>query len=279
MLEEGVKYPVLLTLAMAVASATQPHPTSDEIIRRSVAATDADWQEAPNYSFINRVAESKHGARRGLKTYDVLMIEGSPYNKVIAVNDNPLAAGERAEEERKLQREIYKRQHESNRERSHRIAKYKRERDQDHVMMKQMVEAFDFTLSGEEHLADRGVWVLNATPKPGYIPHNHEGKVLMGMKGKLWIDQATYRWVKVEAQVVRPVSFFGFFARVGPGTRFVLEQEPVNDNLWLPKHFSVNVVASAFGFIDGSSTEDDTYSDYRPMPKAEAVAPSARSTE
>jgi hypothetical protein len=264
---------------MAVASATQPHPTSDEIIRRSVAATDADWQEAPNYSFINRVAESKHVAPRVLKTYDVLMIEGSPYNKVIAANDNPLAPGERAEEERKLQREIYKRQHESNRERSHRIVKYNRERGQDHAMMKQMVEAFDFTLSGEEHLAGREVWVLNATPKPGYVPHNHEGKVLMGMKGKLWIDQATYQWVKVEAQVARPVSFFGFFARVGPGTRFVLEQEPVNDNLWLPKHFSVNVVASAFGFIDESSTEDDTYRDYRPMPNAVALAPSARSTQ
>ena len=66
-----MKYLVLLTLAMAVASATRPLPTSDEIIRRSVAATDADWQEAPNYSFINRVAESKHGAPRGLKTYDV----------------------------------------------------------------------------------------------------------------------------------------------------------------------------------------------------------------
>ena len=121
--------------------------------------------------------------------------------------------------------------------------------------------------------------MLNATPKPGYVPHNHEGKVLMGMKGRLWIDQVTYQWVKVEAQVVRPVSFFGFFARVGPGTRFVLEQEPVNDNLWLPKHFSVNVVASAFGFIDESSTEDDTYRDYRPTPKAVAVAPSARSTQ
>ena len=121
--------------------------------------------------------------------------------------------------------------------------------------------------------------MLNATPKPGYVPLNHEGKVLMGMKGKLWIDQATYQWVKVEAQVVRPVSFFGFFARVGPGTRFVLEQEPVNDNLWLPKHFSVNVVASAFGFIDERSTEDDTYRDYRPMPNAVALAPSARSTQ
>ena len=154
-----------------------------------------------------------------------------------------------------------------------------RERGQDHAMMKEMVEAFDFTPAGEEHLAGREVWVLNATPKPGYVPHNHEGRVLMGMKGKLWIDQATYQWVKVDAQVVRPVSFFGFFARVGPGTRFVLEQEPVNDNLWLPKHFSVNVVASALGFIDESSIEDDTYRDYRPMPKAAAVAPSARSTQ
>jgi len=47
-----------------------------------------------------------------------------------------------------------------------------------------------------------------------------------GMTGHLWIDQRDSQWVRVEAEVVRPVSFFGFFAKVGKGTRFLLEQEP-----------------------------------------------------
>ena len=122
----------------------------------------------------------------------------------------------------------------------------------------------------------RNTWVLDASPKPGYVPPNREAKVLTGMQGKLWVDQATYQWVKVQAQVVKPVSFFGFLARVGPGTKFELEQKPIHDNLWLPAHFSMKVNATALGFISENSAEDDTYRDYRPAPAPVADAQSTR---
>jgi hypothetical protein len=62
--------------------------------------------------------------------------------------------------------------------------------------------------------------------EPGNLGTNREDKVPGGMTGHLWIDQRDSQWVRVEAEVVRPVSFFGFFAKVGKGTRFLLEQEP-----------------------------------------------------
>lgn len=264
-----MKYCCCLALALSWAAfASESDP--QEIIKRSVAANQADWKEAPNYSYVERDVESKHDAGSTIKTYEILMIDGSPYHKVIAINDRPLSGEEQAVEEQKLQQAIQKRQHESDRERSRRMSKYMKERNQDHAMMNEMVEAFTYTLAGEEKLDGFDVWVLDATPKPGYQPKNHEAKVLTGMRGKLWVDKATYQWVKVDAQVVKPVSFFGFFAKVGPGTRFVLEQEPVSNSLWLPKHFSMKVNASAMGFINENSSEDDTYRNYRPMPKSVA---------
>jgi len=260
----------ITVLALAAAVRSIAAPTPEEIMQKSVAATEADWREAPAYAFINREVASKHGSTT-VKTYEVTMIEGSQYNRLVALNDRPLSPGEREEEARKLQQEIYKRQHESNRERNRRIAKYRKERDQDHAMTKEMANAFEFKLIGEERMDGRDTWVLDASPKPGYAPPNHEARVLTGMRGKLWVDQATYQWVKVEAQVVRPVSFFGFLARVGPGTRFELEQRPVREDLWLPAHFGMKVNATALGFISENSAEDDTYRDYRPSPAA-AVA-------
>jgi len=260
---------LLPAIAMTATGFAAEAPAADEIVRRSVAVTQADWQEAPAYSFINREVASKHGSTT-VKTFEVMMIDGSEYNKLIAINDRPLSAGEDAEEARKLDQEKYKRQHESSRERSRRIAKYRKERDQDHAMMKEMVNAFEFKLAGEEQIDGRDTWALNATPKPGYTPANHETRVLTGMRGKLWVDQATFQWVKVEAQVVKTVSLFGFLARVGPGTRFELEQRPVRDNLWLPVHFNMKVNASALGFISENSSEDDTYRDYRQEPAAAA---------
>ena len=270
-----MKHLSLLAVAVALGVPAIAAPAAEEIIQRSVAATQEDWQEAPAYSFINREVASKHGATT-VKTFEVTMIDGSPYNKLMAVNDRPVSEGERAEEERKQQQEIYKRQHESNRERNHRLAKFRKERDQDHAMMKEMAAAFEYKLVGEEQMDGRNTWVLDASPKPGYVPPNREAKVLTGMQGKLWVDQATYQWVKVQAQVVKPVSFFGFLARVGPGTKFELEQKPIHDNLWLPAHFSMKVNATALGFISENSAEDDTYRDYRPAPAPVADAQSTR---
>jgi len=133
-------------------------------------------------------------------------------------------------------------------------------------MLKEMVDAFDFRLAGEAHVEGHDCWVLDAEPKPGYQPKSRETKVLTGMKGRLWVDKSQYQWVRVEAEVMRPVNMYGFFAKVGPGTHFALEQAPVAGNLWLPTHFSVKVKASALGFINENSTDDETYRDYKPMP-------------
>jgi hypothetical protein len=261
---------LLLAVVVGCCAATSSPPDPKDIVRRSVQAIEADWSQAPGYSFEERDVESKHNARPTVKTFQVLMIDGSQYNRLVAIEDRPLSGGEQAEEERKLRVEIHKRQHESDHERAKRIAKYEKERRHDHAMLMGMVDAFDFQLAGEENVNGHDCWVMDARPKRGYQPKDHETKVLSGMSGRLWIDKSQDQWVRVKAEVFKPVSFFGFVAKVGPGTRFLLEQEQVADNLWLPRHFSMQVKASAFGFFDESSTDDETYREYKPLPKTSA---------
>jgi hypothetical protein len=261
---------VPLTLVACLAADVQ------QIIAHSVKVNQENWKQAPNYAFIERDADSKHGSSKTIKTYRVLMIDGSQYNQLTAVNDQALAPGLQVEEERKLEKEIVHRRNESARERSRRVAKYERERSQDHALLSEMTQGFGYELSGETVLDSHDVWILKASPKPGYVPKNTEAKMLTGMRGMLWIDKATYQWVKVEAEVFRTVSMYGFIAKVGPGTRFVLEQQPVNETLWMPKRLQVNVNATALGFLNESSTEDDTFRNYRLMPQALAAGPHYR---
>jgi hypothetical protein len=270
----GTKSLFLVALAAGgmTVSATQPPPNVQELIRLSIDAIEADWKEAPNYTFVERDVESKHDGAPTVKTYQVLMIDGVPYNRLIAINDQPLTPGPQAEEQRKLEIETARREHESKRERNKRLAKYMKERNQDRAMLKAMADAFDFQFVGEETVNGRDCWVLNAKLKSGYQPTNRETKVLTGMTGKLWIDKATNQWVRVQAEVIRPVNFYGFFAKVGPGTNFVLEQEPVGDKIWLPKRFSMRVKASALGMFNENSTDDETYADYKPILKGASAA-------
>lgn len=263
----------ILAALSLVAYAAEPNV--QEIVQKSSAAMERNWKAAPDYAFIERDVQSKRGGEQTIKTYQVMMIEGSNYNRLIALNDQPLSKEMDAREQEKLEREIERRKHESKSERAKRVAKYQRERTQDHTMMKEMVNAFDFKLAGEDTVAGRHVWVLEATPKPDYQPINHEAKVLTGMRGTMWIDKEQFQWVKVVAEVTKPVSMF-LVAKVSPGTKFILEQSQVSDGLWLPKHFSVKVNASALGFINENSTDDETYHDYKPMSSLHELTARAR---
>ena len=82
-----------------------PDDDVQQIVKLSVAQTDADWKAAPQYTFKERDVITK-GGRTTSRTYQVLMINGSPYNKPIAIDNEPLSPARQAAEEQKLKLEI-----------------------------------------------------------------------------------------------------------------------------------------------------------------------------
>lgn len=248
----------LLALTFFLASAGAQTPGVQEIVRRSVAANQADWNAAPEYSHKERDRDAD-----GTKTYEVTMIDGSPYQRLVAMNGRPLSVEDQAKEQRKLQDTVSRRRSESKRQRDERIAKYEEDRTRDHLLMRQLTVAFDFTLVSEAKLGSFEVYVLRASPRKGYKPPNMESQVLPGMKGQLWIDKKTFQWVKVTARVIQPVSIAGFLAEVEPGTYFELEKTPVTENIWLPKHFVMKSHSKILFMIGHNTQDDETYFDYR----------------
>ncbi|MGH9502843.1 MAG: hypothetical protein ACRD20_08335 [Terriglobales bacterium] len=228
------------------------------IIQRSVEANAADWKAAPEYDYLECDQQPDGGSR----TYEVRMIVGSPYERLVALNGKPLSREQQAQAQRKQDAEAVERRSESQRERAERIAQYEKDRRRDHVMMDQLAIAFTFTLSGEQKLDGHDVYVLEARPRAGYRPRNRETEVLKGMEGKLWIDEKTFQWVKVEAQVMHPVSIEGFLAQVQPGTHFELEKMPVADGVWLPRHFAMKSQAKVLFFFTHKSQADQKFYDY-----------------
>ncbi len=234
------------------------HLSVEKIIANSVVANQKDFQAATSYNWKERERTPK-----GSKTSQVTMIEGSPYYRLIAVNGKPLSPAEQAKENKKQQEASAERAAESPEQKHKRIEKFEKERRRDAEMMSQLTKAFTFTLVGEGKLRNFPVWILRATPCKDYNPPNMETQVLTGMRGQLWIDQKSFQWVKVVAEVVHPVSIGGFLARVDPGTRFELENAPVGDGIWLASHFSMKSDAKVLHVFNHASQEDDTYFDYR----------------
>jgi hypothetical protein len=239
------------------------------IIQKSVEANQRDFDAAPEFSY-----DERDKVTQGTRTYHVTIIDGSPYNRLIALNGKPLSEAENAQEEQKLKQETSRRNAESPSTRRQRIAKYQKDRKRDHDLLDQMTKAFDFQLVGSRKFSGFDVYYLKATPRPGYNPPNMDTQVLTGMEGRLWIDKATFQWVKVTAQVTKPVSIEGFLAQVEPGTNFVLEKMPVDD-IWQPRHFSMHSHSKVLFLFNRSSSEEEWYSNYKRANNSGQSAPRA----
>jgi len=189
------------------------------------------------------------------------MIEGSPYERLIAIDNEPLSRERQQQEAIKLEHEISRRQAESAGDRRARVSKYRSQRAEEHLLMQQMVDAFNFRFLREEAVEGVPCYRFAAIPNPNYVPPVEKARVLTGMRGEIWISKQTYHWVRVRAEVTQPVEFGFFIAKVKPGTSFELDQQPVGD-FWLPKHFTQNVNASIFGLYGYRAKDETQFSDY-----------------
>src|SRR5690348_2302443 len=185
---------IVLTVLLSWSICLSAQEDAATIIKKSAEANDRDWAAAPQFDDSERDID-----KNGDRTYEVTMLFGSPYQRLIALNGHDLSPAKQKDEQRKYEQAVNDRQHESSDKRSQRIAKYEADRKRDYTLIQQMIVAFDFSLLSEETLTDRQVYVLKATPKVGYRPPNRDSAVLTGMEGTLWIDRDTYQWVKVQA--------------------------------------------------------------------------------
>ncbi len=231
-----------------------------QIIEPSVVATERNWQARGHYTFVQRDESRRLDADGRVKSQDVdvsriISVNGVPFGQLVEHNGLPISS----EEQMKQQERIEKQKRETPEEQAARLEKEQENRS----FIREVPEAFDFQLVGEDVVNGRPAYVLQATPHPGYPAHGKYGRIFSRVAGKLWIDKQDFGWVKVDGQVIQPFSMGLFLARVLPGSHIKMDQIRVADGVWLPER--VEVRASAKIFFVKSLVIDKilTYSDYR----------------
>lgn len=237
-----------LLLILASATALNGQADAREIIRRAVAADERNWKVARNYGFSERVDARRLDPQGRLKSkdvtiYDVMLLDGSPYRRLVARDDHPLAPGEEKKEQEKLARSIAERREENAAQRARRLAEYQKRPEWQREAWSELPEAFDFRLAGEQVWDGNGRYVIEATPRQGYQPRSRTAKVFTHLQAKLWVDKQDYHLVKAEVEVVDTISVGLFLVRVAKGSRAALEQVLVNDEVWLPRQVRASVSA------------------------------------
>jgi hypothetical protein len=239
-----------------------------EIVRRSIALDQRNTQAARNYTFLQRQLERQFDGdgkvkQQTLRTWDVTMAEGSPYRRLVARDDKPVSDAEQQSEQAKLEKNLADRRKETPAQRDHRIAEWERRRERQREPLKELPEAFDFRIVGEENLNGGEAYVIDATPRPGYRPRSASTSYLPKMKARFWIDKRDYQWIKMEAETLDTVTFGAFLLRVAKGAHITMEQLRVNNEVWLPKRIALQGAARLL-LVKGLRMQIDiTFSDYK----------------
>ena len=235
-----------------------------DIVRRSVERDWTDFSARKNYTYqqtveIRQFAKDRTLAHRESQTHEMMILAGRPYERLTARDHKALSEKNAKKEQEKVDRELKRRQAESPAER----ASYERKRSEERQFIREIPDAFHFRLLGTETVSGQPTWVIEAEPKPDYRPKRSEAKMFQRLRAKIWIEQASFHWVKLDAEALGNLSFDFGLVRVERGATIHYEQTRVNDEIWLPSAALVRADARLAVIKKMRAEFDAHYCDYR----------------
>ena len=259
------------------ANATSPDTASgfqlsqDQIRALIRQAADKDIENDRKqraYTYIEREEEHKLDGNgqvksREIRTYETMVLYGEQVRRLTAKDDQPLSEKEAAREEEKIAKLTDKRKNESEDRRKKRLAEEEKDREDARKFVSEVADAYNFHLVGLESVEGRPTYVIDAEPRPDFEPHSKEAKILPKFRFRAWIDQAESQWVKLDAECIDTVSLGWFLARIHKGSRLLLDQTRVNDEVWLPRHIAIKVDVRLALLKNFNVETDVTYRDYK----------------
>jgi hypothetical protein len=255
----------LAILGAAVLSAAEDPKA---IVKRALDADLAAQDAARHYTFLQRddvrMLDGSGGSKsHSVKTWDVTLLEGSPFKRLVARDDKPLSPAEQKSEQDRLQFGLEQRRKESPAQRQQRIAEWDRKRREQTEHLREIPDAFDFTLAGEGQLDGHPVWIIDGSPHKGYKPKSSFAAYFTRIKGRCWIAKDSPHFVKLEFDTLDTISVGGFVLRLKKGSHIAVEQAHVNDEIWLPSHVVVKASARIL-LVKGFNLDADyRFTDYK----------------
>jgi hypothetical protein len=257
-----------LSLVAADDPKNLPQEAPKEIVRRALQRNTHNDEISRQYTYLQRndvrnldgSGKLKH---RDLETVDVTILEGSPYRRVVQRDDKPLPPAEEKKQQEQLKASIDQRHKETPEQRQQRIADWDRKRNRERENLKEVPDAFDFRLAGEEQIEGVPVWVIDGTPHAGFKPKSREAGYFPKVKGRIWVAKSDYTPVKIAVETLDTISIGAFLVRLAKGGHIGVEFTRINDEVWLPKHVSVTASARLFLLKGFHLDADYTFSDYR----------------
>jgi hypothetical protein len=230
-----------------------------QIVGQSLVAAQHSWQARDEYIYMERDEDRRLDSLGQVKSENVdvtrmTLVNGIRFEQLMEHNGQLPSAVEQTKRDQDLE----KLKHETREEQAARL----RKNEENRSFLRDLLQAFDFHLIGEEIIDGRPAYLFEATPHPGYHTNGKYEKLFSRVKGKLWVDKQDFGWVKVDGEVTQSFSMGLFVARVQRGSHIILEQTRLADAVWVPKRLEVRASARILFLKSLDLDRILTYSDY-----------------
>jgi hypothetical protein len=247
----------------AQKSTTEGSPAPDPTALMKIVAENQKQIEATQKNYIfqrkdeERVADKKgHVKLTRVKEYEVFFVGPWPVGRLLSKDGKLLTAAEQ-----KKQDEEVRKQEKKARER---IAKQAagEEPGKDTITLGNFLAADHFYNLRHDTYQGREVYAMDFAPRPDFQPHSMVEKVLKSLGGTLWVDAQAKDVVRLEARFLEGLKVAGgLIGSVQKGGSVILEQQFLNEEVWMPTYVEIQFDARVF-FLHRTLNVVSYYGDY-----------------
>jgi hypothetical protein len=227
--------------------ANEPLPDIPTLLKELQANEDKVETILDTYSYVQRSTRRELGKDGVLRdkeseTYQLSFYKGNRLRRLIEKNGKPLNAEQQADEDK----EVGKRVEEIEKQ----IAKAEAKggppssEDSRRISVAEVLRASKLSNPRRERFRGRDVIVFDFEPNPAFDYKNAKSMLKFFGKtaGAMWIDEKDKQVARLEAFLADSFNIGGgVLAKLKKGASFTLEQERVNDEIWLPSVADINL--------------------------------------
>ena len=193
-------------------------------------------------------------------------LDGTEVSTLVKINGQPLTPEAQKKENARVLKQIDDLEKSANKKASsgQKDKQEQKEEEDEDISIDAFLRACQFVNPRRERFRGQDVLVFDFEPNPEFKAHTLVEKVIQKLGGVVWIDEKALDVVRLDAFFVNNVKIAGgLLADLQKGTRVILEQTYVNNEVWLPTYEEVHIDVRVL-LVKGIKVDGTThYSDYK----------------
>lgn len=231
----------------------EPLPDIQALLQQVKSNEDKIDELLEKYTYTEKVTKRETDSTgqfrdKESEIFELTFYKGNRIRRLIEKNGKPLSPNEIENENKRIEkriRNIEKKEAEKDKKAARAVEQDSSgppEEEGKRISISDILRASKLTNPRRERFRGREVIVFDFEPLPGYKPQKDYEKFFGKTAGAIWVDITDKQVARVESRLVEAYKVAGgMLASLKEGATFVLEQDRINNEIWLPTRADIGL--------------------------------------